>query len=233
MGLNFQLDQMQEYLASLQKEPKKVSSQSEKTYRYMMEWIQKNRKHFTWGRGSGATQYCDLSQSSKVDIYGKIQMDANGKPQKYYVRKEKVEQILDDVGISSVILSNWKQADLLLCDRGSLWCRRVIDPESQKKEAVYVLAARGDEIVTTVPEEEIVEDDLAMDVESDGAEKVDSNEEWQEDDEYEPEDPDDWDEDETLDSIGVDDDDDFYFEDEEMSDESDDNGLIDENDDGD
>ena len=140
---------------------------------------------------------------------------------------------MDDVGISSVILSNWKQADLLLCDRGSLWCRRVIDPESQKKEAVYVLAARGDEIVTTVPEEEIVEDDLAMDVESDGAEKVDSNEEWQEDDEYEPEDPDDWDEDETLDSIGVDDDDDFYFEDEEMSDESDDNGLIDENDDGD
>ena len=78
-GLDFQVDEMQEYLASLQKEPKKVSSQSEKTYRYMMEWIQKNRKHFTWGRGSGATQYCDLSQSSKVDIYGKIQMDANGK----------------------------------------------------------------------------------------------------------------------------------------------------------
>ena len=47
-------------------------------------------------------------------------MDANGKPQKYYVRKEKVEQMLDDVGISSVILSNWKQAELLLCDRGSL-----------------------------------------------------------------------------------------------------------------
>ena len=192
-GLDFQIDEMQEYLASLQKEPKKVSSQSEKTYRYMVEWIQKNRKHFTWGRGSGATQYCDLSQSSNVDIYGKIQMDANGKPQKYYVRKEKVEQILDDVGISSVILSNWKQADLLLCDRGSLWCRRVIDPESQKKEAVYVLAARGDEIVTTVPKEEIVENDLAMDAESDGAEEADSDEEW-------PEDPDDWDDDESDES---------------------------------
>ena len=199
-GLDFQVDEMQEYLASLQKEPKKVSSQSEKTYRYMVEWIQKNRKHFTWGRGSGATQYCDLSQSSKVDIYGKIQMDANGKPQKYYVRKDKVEQILDNAGISSVILSNWKQAELLLCDRGSLWCRRVIDPESQKKEAVYVLATRGDEIVTTVPAEEIVEDDLAMDAESDEAEEADSDEEWQEDDEYEPEDPDDWDDDESDES---------------------------------
>ena len=192
-GLDFQVNEMQEYLASLQKEPKKVSSQSEKTYRYMMEWIQKNRKHFTWGRGSGATQYCELSQSSKIDIYGKIQMGANGKPQKYYVRKEKVEQILDDIGISSVILSNWKQAELLLCDRGSLWCRRVIDPESQKKEAVYVLAAKGNEIVTIVPEEEILEDDLVMDAESDEAEEADSDEEW-------PEDPDDWDNDENDES---------------------------------
>ena len=239
-GLDFQIDEMQEYLASLQKEPKKVSSQSEKTYRYMVEWIQKNRKHFTWGRGSGATQYCDLSQSSKVDIYGKIQMDANGKPQKYYVRKEKVEQILDDVGISSVILSNWKQADLLLCDRGSLWCRRVIDPESQKKEAVYVLAAKGDKVVTTIPEEEIVKDDLVMDAESDAAEEADSDEEW-------PEDPDDWDDDEsdesqedetdgddgeTLDNMEVEDDD-WIFEDEDITDEYDDDDLIDENDDED
>ena len=247
MGLNFQLDQMQECLASLQKEPKKVFSQSEKTYRYMMEWIQKNRKHFTWGRGSGATQYCELSQSSKVDIYGKIQMDANGKPQKYYVRKEKVEQILDDVGISSVILSNWKQADLLLCDRGSLWCRRVIDPELQKKEAVYVLAARGDEVVTTVPEEEILEDDLAMDAESDEVEEADSDEEW-------PEDPDDWDDDESdesqeddgetpdnmeddidesefePDSEEVVVDDDWDFEDDDIIDEYDGDDLIDEND---
>ena len=253
MGLNFQLDQMQEYLASLQKEPKKVSSQSEKTYRYMVEWIQKNRKHFTWGRGSGATQYCDLSQSSKVDIYGKIQMDANGKPQKYYVRKEKVEQMLDDVGISSVILSNWKQADLLLCDRGSLWCRRVIDPESQKKEAVYVLAAKGDKVVTTVPEEEILEDDLVIDAESDEVEEADSEEQWQEDDKYEPEDPDDWDDDESQEDDGetpdnmeddidesefepdseevaVDDDWDF---DDDIIDEYDDDDLIDENDDED
>ena len=248
-GLDFQVDEMQEYLASLQKEPKKVSSQSEKTYRYMMEWIQKNRKHFTWGRGSGATQYCDLSQSSKVDIYGKIQMDANGKPQKYYVRKEKVEQILDDVGISSVILSNWKQADLLLCDRGSLWCRRVIDPESQKKEAVYVLAAKGDEIVT--PEEEIVEDDLAMDAEADEVEEADSDEEW-------PEDPDDWDDDESAESQEDDgetpdnmeddidesefepdseevvvEDDDWDFDDDDIIDEYDGDDLIDENDDED
>ena len=253
-GLDFQLDEMQEYLAGLQKESKKVSSQSEKTYRYMMEWIQKNRKHFTWGRGSGATQYGDLSQSSKVDIYGKIQMDANGKPQKYYVRKEKVEQILDDVGISSVILSNWKQAELLLCDRGSLWCRRVIDPESQKKEAVYVLAARGNEVVTTVPEEEILEDDLAMDAEADEAEEADLDEERQEDDEYEPEDPDDWtmtkvdesqeDDGETPDNmeddidesesepdseeVGIDDDD-WDLEDDDITDEFDDGDLIDEN----
>ena len=247
-GLDFQVNEMQEYLASLQKEPKKVSSQSEKTYRYMVEWIQKNRKHFTWGRGSGATQYCELSQSSKVDIYGKIQMDADGKPQKYYVRKEKVEQILDDVGISSVILSNWKQADLLLCDRGSLWCRRVIDPESQKKEAVYVLAARGDEVVTIVPEEEIVEDVSEMDTESDEVEEVDSDEEW-------PEDPDDWDNDEndesqeddgeTPDNMEDDidesefepdveevevDDDDWDLEDDDITDEYDDDDLIDEND---
>ena len=249
-GLDFQVNEMQEYLASLQKEPKKVSSQSEKTYRYMMEWIQKNRKHFTWGRGSGATQYCELSQSSNVDIYGKIQMDANGKPQKYYVRKEKVEQILDDVGISSVILSNWKQADLLLCDRGSLWCRRVIDPESQKKEAVYVLAARGDEVVTTVPAEEIVEDVSEMDTESDEVEEVDSDEEW-------PEDPDDWDDDESDESQEDDGetpdnmeddidesefepgseevvvDDDWDFDDDDIIDEYDDDDLIDENDDED
>ena len=237
-GLDFQVDEMQKYLSSLQKEPKKVSSQSEKTYRYMMEWIQKHRKHFTWGRGSGATQYCDLSQSSKVDIYGKIQMDANGKPQKYYVRKEKVEQILDDVGISSVILSNWKRAELLLCDRGSLWCRRVIDPESQKKEAVYVLAAKRDEVVT--PEEEIVKDDLVMDAESDAAEEADSDEEW-------PEDPDDWDDDKSAESqedeTGEDDgetpdnmedeDDDWDFEDDDITDEYDDDDLIDENDDED
>ena len=238
-GLDFQLDEMQEYLAGLQKESKKVSSQSEKTYRYMMEWIQKNRKHFTWGRGSGATQYGDLSQSSKVDIYGKIQMDANGKPQKYYVRKEKVEQILDDVGISSVILSNWKQAELLLCDRGSLWCRRVIDPESQKKEAVYVLAARGNEVVTTVPEEEILEDDLVIDAESDEVEEADSEEQWQEDDKYEPEDPDDWDDDESDESQEddgetpdnmEDEDDDWDFEDDDITDEYDDDDLIDEND---
>ena len=167
-------------------------------------------------------------------------MDANGKPQKYYVRKEKVEQILDDVGISSVILSNWKQAELLFCDRGSLWCRRVIDPESQKKEAVYVLAARGDEIVTTVPEEEIVEDGLAMDAESDEVEEADSDEEW-------PEDPDDWDDDEsgesqedetgeddgeTLDNMEVEDDD-WDFEDDDIIDEYDDDDLIDENDDED
>ena len=50
-GLDFQVDEMQEYLASLQKEPKKVSSQSEKTYRYMMEWIQ---KHGSISPGAGA-----------------------------------------------------------------------------------------------------------------------------------------------------------------------------------
>ena len=232
MGLNFQLDQMQEYLASLQKEPKKVSSQSEKTYRYMMEWIQKNRKHFTWGRGSGATQYCDLSQSSKVDIYGKIQMDANGKPQKYYVRKEKVEQILDDVGISSVILSNWKQADLLLCDRGSLWCRRVIDPESQKKEAVYVLAAKGDEIVTTVPEEEIVEADLAMNAESDEVEEADSDEDSGEAFDHMEDDIDESEFEPDVEEVEVDDDD-WDLEDDDITDEFDDGDLIDKNDDGD
>ena len=231
-GLDFQIDEMQEYLASLQKEPKKVSSQSEKTYRYMVEWIQKNRKHFTWGRGSGTTQYGDLSQSSKVDIYGKIQMDANGKPQKYYVRKDKVEQILDDVGISSVILSNWKQADLLLCDRGSLWCRRVIDPESQKKEAVYVLAARGDEVVTTVPEEEIVEDDLAMEAESDEVEEADSDEDGGEAFDHMEDDIDESEFEPDVEEVEVDDDD-WDLEDDDITDEFDDGDLIDKNDDGD
>ena len=231
-GLDFQLDEMQEYLAGLQKKSKKVSSQSEKTYRYMMEWIQKHRKHFTWGRGSGATQYCDLSQPSKVDIYGKIQMDANGKPQKYYVRKEKVEQVLDDVGISSVILSNWKQAELLLCDRGSLWCRRVIDPESQKKEAVYVLAARGDEIVTTVPEEEIVEDDLAMDAESDEVEEADSDEDGGEAFDHMEDDIDESEFEPDVEEVEVDDDD-WDLEDDDITDEFDDGDLIDKNDDGD
>ena len=180
----------------------------------------------------GPTQYCDLSQSSKVDIYGKIQMDANGKPQKYYVRKEKVEQILDDVGISSVILSNWKQADLLLCDRGSLWCRRVIDPESQKKEAVYVLAAKGDEIVTTVPEEEIVEADLAMNAESDEVEEADSDEDGGEAFDHMEDDIDESEFEPDVEEVEVDDDD-WDLEDDDITDEFDDGDLIDKNDDGD
>ena len=150
-GLDFQIDEMRGIPGQPPKGAEKSFFPVGKDLSLYDGMDSEKPEAFHLGPWSGATQYFDLSQPSNVDIYGKIQMDANGKPQKYYVRKEKVEQILDDVGISSVILSNWKQADLLLCDRGSLWCRRVIDPESQKKEAVYVLAARGDEIVTTVP----------------------------------------------------------------------------------
>ena len=63
-------------------------------------------------------------------------------PEKYYIRCDYLEKELQKLHCSTQILSEWKQEGLLLCDRGSLWCRRVIDPENTgDKAAVYVLAA--------------------------------------------------------------------------------------------
>ena len=85
-----------------------------------------------------------------------------------------------------------------------------------------------DEVVTTVPEEEIVEDNLAMDAESDEAEEVNSDEDGSEafdnmeddidESEFEPD----------VEEVEVDDDD-WDLEDDDITDEFDDGDLIDEN----
>ena len=93
---------------------------------------------------------------------------------------------------------------------------------------MYVLAAKGDEIVTIAPEEEIVADNLAMDAESDEAEEVNSDEDGSEafdnmeddidESEFEPD----------VEEVEVDDDD-WDLEDDDITDEFDDGDLIDEN----
>ena len=104
--------------------------------------MNQNKKYFTWGRGSGNTKYFDLSHAGNEQIYGKIQMNDAGQPEKYYIRCDCLEKELQKLHCSTQILTEWKKEGLLLCDRGSLWCRRVIDPEnSGNKAAVYVLAA--------------------------------------------------------------------------------------------
>ena len=70
-GLDFQVDEMQKYLSSLQKEPKKVSSQSEKTYRYMMEWIQKTRSISPGAGGSGATRMVSCPNPLMLTFMGR------------------------------------------------------------------------------------------------------------------------------------------------------------------
>lgn len=72
-------------------------------------------------------------------------MNDAGLPEKYYIRCDLLEKELQKLNCFTQILSQWKQEGLLLCDRGSLWCRRVIDPEQSKEKApVYVLVASGE-----------------------------------------------------------------------------------------
>ena len=123
------------------------SKTSQPEYRHIIRWVNQNKKHFTWGRGSGNTKYFDLSHSGNEQIYGKIQMNDAGQPEKYYIRCDYLEKELQKLHCSTQILPEWKQEGLLLCDRGSLWCRRVIDPENGgDKAAVYVLAAMDEQL---------------------------------------------------------------------------------------
>ena len=140
--LEFDREEIIQYLVDILIPTKHHSKTSQPEYRHIIRWVNQNKKHFTWGRGSGNTKYFDLSHSGNEQIYGKIQMNDAGQPEKYYIRCDYLEKELQKLHCSTQILSEWKQEGLLLCDRGSLWCRRVIDPEnSGDKAAVYVLAA--------------------------------------------------------------------------------------------
>ena len=145
--LEFDREEIIQYLVDILIPTKHHSKTSQPEYRHIIRWVNQNKKHFTWGRGSGNTKYFDLSHSGNEQIYGKIQMNDAGQPEKYYIRCDHLEKELQKLHCSTQILPEWKQEGLLLCDRGSLWCRRVIDPEnSGDKAAVYVLAAMNEQL---------------------------------------------------------------------------------------
>ena len=153
--LEFDREEIIQYLIGILIPTKHHSQTSRPEYRHIIGWVNQNKKHFTWGRGSGNTKYFDLSHADNEQIYGKIQMNDAGQPEKYYIRCDYLEKELQRLHCSTQILSEWKQEGLLLCDRGSLWCRRVIDPENGgDKAAVYVLAAM-DEMEKLLPDVEI------------------------------------------------------------------------------
>ena len=153
--LEFDREEIIQYLIGILIPTKHHSKTSHPEYRHIISWVNQNRKYFTWGRGSGNTKYFDMSHAGNEQIYGKIQMNDAGQPEKYYIRCDYLEKELQKLHCSSQILSEWKQEGLLLCDRGSLWCRRVIDPENGgDKAAVYVLAAM-DEMEKLLPDVEI------------------------------------------------------------------------------
>ena len=145
--LEFDREEIIQYLIGILIPTKHHSQTSQPEYRHIISWVNQNKKHFTWGRGSGNTKYFDLSHTGNEQIYGKIQMNDAGQPEKYYIRCDHLEKELQKLHCSTQILPEWKQEGLLLCDRGSLWCRRVIDPEnSGDKAAVYVLAAMNEQL---------------------------------------------------------------------------------------
>ena len=145
--LEFEREEIIQYLIDILIPAKHHSKTSQPEYRHIISWVNQNKKHFTWGRGSGNTKYFDLTHAGNEQIYGKIQMNEAGQPEKYYIRCDYLEKQLQKLHCSTQILSEWKQEGLLLCDRGSLWCRRVIDPENAgDKAAVYVLAAMEEQM---------------------------------------------------------------------------------------
>ena len=145
--LEFEREEIIQYLIDILIPAKHHSKTSQPEYRHIISWVNQNKKHFTWGRGSGNTKYFTLSHAGNEQIYGKIQMNDAVQPEKYYIRCDYLEKELQRLHCSTQILSEWKQEGLLLCDRGSLWCRRVIDPENGgDKAAVYVLAAMEEQM---------------------------------------------------------------------------------------
>ena len=140
--LEFERKEIIQYLIDILIPTKHHGQTNQPEYRHIISWVNQNKKHFTWGRGSGNTKYFDLTHAGNEQIYGKIQMNDAGQPEKYYIRCDYLEKQLQKLHCSTQILTEWKKEGLLLCDRGSLWCRRVIDPEnSGDKAAIYVLAA--------------------------------------------------------------------------------------------
>ena len=140
--LEFERKEIIQYLIDILIPTKHHGQTDQPEYRHIISWVNQNKKHFTWGRGSGNTKYFDLTHAGNEQIYGKIQMNDAGQPEKYYIRCDYLEKELQKLHCSTQILTEWKKEGLLLCDRGSLWCRRVIDPENTgDKAAVYVLAA--------------------------------------------------------------------------------------------
>ena len=198
--LEFDREEIIQYLIGILIPTKHHSKTDQPEYRHIISWVNQNRKYFTWGRGSGNTKYFDLSHAGDEQIYGKIQMNDAGQPEKYYIRCDYLEKELQKLHCSTQILSEWKQEGLLLCDRGSLWCRRVIDPENGgDKAAVYVLAAMDEmedqlpDVETEAPEEPAADEEPQLLEEAKSDEELfDYSDEDEEDDEpidIDPNDP--------------------------------------------
>ena len=195
--LEFDGEEIIQYLIDILIPTKHHSQTSQPEYRHIIGWVNQNKKHFTWGRGSGNTKYFDMSHADNEQIYGKIQMNDAGRPEKYYICCDYLEKELQKLHCSTQILSEWKQEGLLLCDRGSLWCRRVIDPEnSGDKAAVYVLAAMDEQLpdveIETAKEPDADEEPQLLEEAQSDEELFDYSDEDEEDDEpidIDPNDP--------------------------------------------
>ena len=195
--LEFDGEEIIQYLIDILIPTKHHSQTSQPEYRHIIGWVNQNKKHFTWGRGSGNTKYFDMSHADNEQIYGKIQMNDAGRPEKYYICCDYLEKELQKLHCSTQILSEWKQEGLLLCDRGSLWCRRVIDPEnSGDKAAVYVLAALDEQLpdveIETAKEPDADEEPQLLEEAQSDEELFDYSDEDEEDDEpidIDPNDP--------------------------------------------
>ena len=198
--LEFERKEIIQYLVDILIPTKRHGQTNQPEYRHIISWVNQNKKHFTWGRGSGNTKYFDMSHAGNEQIYGKIQMNDAGQPEKYYIRCDYLEKELQKLHCSTQILSEWKQEGLLLCDRGSLWCRRVIDPEnSGDKAAVYVLAAIDEmedplpDIETEAPEEPAADEEPQLLEEAQSDEELfsysDEDEEEEEPIDIDPNDP--------------------------------------------
>ena len=102
--LEFEREEIIQYLIDILIPTKHHGQTDQPEYRHITSWVNQNKKHFTWGRGSGNTKYFDLTHAGNEQIYGKIQMNEAGQPEKYYIRCDYLEKQLQKLHCSSQIL---------------------------------------------------------------------------------------------------------------------------------
>ena len=109
--LEFEREEIIQYLINILIPAKHQSKTSQPEYQHIISWVNQNKKHFTWGRGSGNTKYFTLSHAGNEQIYGKIQMNDAVQPEKYYIRCDYLEKELQKLHCSTQILSEWNRKD--------------------------------------------------------------------------------------------------------------------------